>query len=82
MMLRGCISKHELAAPQDRTHAILRCFPHLGEGEPRSVEAMDPRSTASPRNEPQRQCHPSPGAPGTHLGLGVNTEAQQAVINL
>lgn len=49
MMLRSCISKHELAAPQDRTHAVLRCFPHLGEGEPRSVEAMEPRSTASPR---------------------------------
>lgn len=35
VMLRGCIAKHELTTPQDRTHAILRCFPHLGEEEPR-----------------------------------------------
>lgn len=82
VMLRGRISKHELAAPQDRAHTVLRCFPHLGEGEPRWVEAMDPGGTASPRNEPQRQHHPSPGAPGAHLGLGMNAEAQQAMIDL
>lgn len=46
------------------------------------VEAMDPRGTASPRNESQRQCRPLPEALSTHLGLGVNTEAQQAVIDL
>lgn len=35
VMLRGCITKHELAAPQDRAHAVLRCFPHLWEEDPR-----------------------------------------------
>lgn len=35
MMLRGCITKHEFAAPQDRAHAVLRCFPHLREEEPK-----------------------------------------------
>lgn len=30
VMLRGCIAKHELAAPQDRAHTILRCLPRLG----------------------------------------------------
>lgn len=82
MMLRGCVSKHELAAPQDGAHAVLCCFPHLGEGEPRWVGTTDPRHTASPRNKPQRQRHPSPGELGAHLRLGVNAEAQQAMIDL
>lgn len=82
VMLRGRISKHELTAPQDRAHAVLCCFPHLGDGEPGWVGAADPGHTPSPRDEPQKQCHPSPGELGAHLGLGMNAEAQQAVIDL
>lgn len=53
VMLRGCIAKHELAAPQDRAHAILRCFPHLREEEPRWVEITDPGVQPSPETNPQ-----------------------------
>lgn len=67
MMLRSCVSKHEFAAPQDRAHAMLCCFPHLGEGELRSVGAADPGGIVSPRNKPQRQFYSSPGA----LTLGL-----------
>lgn len=68
VMLRGCVSKHELTAPQDRAHAILCRFPHLGE-EPKWVEATGPRGTASPRNKPQRQHHPLQGHWELTLGL-------------
>jgi len=72
MMLRGRVSKQELAAPQDGAHAILRCLPHLGEGEPRWVGTTGPGG----HSQPQRQRHPSPGKLGTYLGLGMNAEAQ------
>lgn len=79
MVLRSLISKHELAPPQDGAHTVLSCFPNLEVCEYRGIETKGTESTASSRTNPWSNTHE---VLRTHLGFGVNTEAQQAVVDL
>lgn len=79
MVLGSLISKHELAPPQDGAHTVLSRFPNLAVGEYRGIETTGTESRASPRTKPWSSTH---RVLRTHLGFGVNAEAQQAVVDL
>lgn len=79
MVLGSLISKHELAPPQDGAHTVLSRFPNLAVGEYRGIETTGTESRASPRTKPWSSTHQ---VLRTHLGFGVNAEAQQAVVDL
>lgn len=79
MVLGSLISKHELAPPQDGAHTVLSRFPNLAVGEYRGIETTGTESRASPRTKSWRSTR---HVLRTHLGFGVNAEAQQAVVDL